>query len=333
MTRNINTTFNVQAVYVGGTGRCGSNLLKQIMTQHSDVCALPFEPRYVIDPDGIIDFLCGEEKNWSPFNTSHRIARLEKFLNRVAKRTWVDELSLLTWKTVPGLRRLLTKPSYSAWQLDKVIPGFSKRALQLVENLKEISFPASWCGASSFSSNYNISFGSHSAKADVPRLLADFVNANIAEFAGLSNSSIYLDDSTFCILHCEEILSLDPTAKFIHLIRDPRDVVASYVKQSWTPGSLYDAVGYYMSVIARCVENLDRQPSENQIVVKFEELVCNYDETVERIEKFTGLDFDDCDNKIRLKSSVIGKWKEQIRPDDLALLAPLKKFIDKFEYE
>ena len=39
----------MRTILIGGTGRCGTNLLKNIFTNHSSVVTLPFEQRFFID--------------------------------------------------------------------------------------------------------------------------------------------------------------------------------------------------------------------------------------------------------------------------------------------
>ena len=54
-------------ILVGGTGRCGTSILKEILATHPNAASLPFEYRFIIDPDGIIDFYASYTATWSPY--------------------------------------------------------------------------------------------------------------------------------------------------------------------------------------------------------------------------------------------------------------------------
>ena len=45
----------INIVHVSGSGRCGTNLLKDLLGRHPDVHTLPFETRFTVDPDGILE--------------------------------------------------------------------------------------------------------------------------------------------------------------------------------------------------------------------------------------------------------------------------------------
>ena len=72
------TSGSPRHVAVGGTGRSGTNLLKQILSEHSQVHTLPFEHRFVIDPGGVIDFYHGFADSWSPFVADRKLRDLER---------------------------------------------------------------------------------------------------------------------------------------------------------------------------------------------------------------------------------------------------------------
>ena len=55
-----------KVIFIGGSGRSGTNILRKILSNHSKVASLPFEHRFIIDPNGIIDFYNSFTLNWSP---------------------------------------------------------------------------------------------------------------------------------------------------------------------------------------------------------------------------------------------------------------------------
>jgi Sulfotransferase family len=87
-----------------------------------------------------------------------------------------------------------------------------------------------------------------------------------------------------------EIQTYLPEARFIHLIRDGRDVALSVLKQDWGPQTVEAAAGKWRS---RVLRGRAQQPYLGfYIEVKFEDLVLHTERELRRICEFIDLDFD-----------------------------------------
>ena len=100
----------------------------------------------------------------------------------------------------------------------------------------------------------------------------------------------------------EELIGLYPHARFIHLVRDGRDVACSYKNlKQLTSGSdnfpnLTDNIG---EIAAEWAENndaiadfLQAEASANSLLVKYEDLIVSPEETSKTICEFLGVPFD-----------------------------------------
>ena len=56
----------MKTCFIGGTGRCGTSILRTVLSRHSSVATLPIEHRLTVDPDGIFDFYRSYTTGWSP---------------------------------------------------------------------------------------------------------------------------------------------------------------------------------------------------------------------------------------------------------------------------
>ena len=87
-----------------------------------------------------------------------------------------------------------------------------------------------------------------------------------------------------------EIQTFLPEARFVHLIRDGRDVALSVLKQDWGPQSIEAAAEKWRS---RVLRGRAQQPYLGfYIEVKFEDLVLDTERELRRICEFIELDFD-----------------------------------------
>ena len=67
-------------IFIGGTGRVGSSLLRSLLLKHKDICGNNFEGRFTVSPDGIFEFL----KN--SHNTQNLYLIYQGITNGISKR-------------------------------------------------------------------------------------------------------------------------------------------------------------------------------------------------------------------------------------------------------
>ena len=86
------------------------------------------------------------------------------------------------------------------------------------------------------------------------------------------------------------LLELWPQARFIHLLRDPRDVAASIIEQGWA-GNHFTAAGQWRAIEEEWERASLAIPDARRIDVRFEELVSDTRGTLERICAFVGVPY------------------------------------------
>jgi hypothetical protein len=91
--------------------------------------------------------------------------------------------------------------------------------------------------------------------------------------------------------HFDRVLHIWPDARFIHLIRDPRDVARSIVDKGWA-GNPYIAARDWMAA-EKCWDALAARVQTGQAVdVRYEQLVTEPQAELTRICRFIGVEFD-----------------------------------------
>ena len=92
------------------------------------------------------------------------------------------------------------------------------------------------------------------------------------------------------VKHMREIQTYLPEARFVHLIRDGRDVALSVLKQPWGPQTIEAAAEKWRS---RVLRGRSQQPYLGfYMEVKFEDLVLHTERELRRICEFVELEFD-----------------------------------------
>ena len=122
---------------------------------------------------------------------------------------------------------------------------------------------------------------------------------------------IWIEKCTGSDIFANEIFKLYKNAKFIHILRDPRDNWA-VIKAGWNKHyhTQYDSIDRLLrSVIDRnyiqqrmAIENQEIYGEDRYMVIKYEDLVIEPEQTIRDVCQFIGLDYD----RVNLEPSFCG---------------------------
>jgi hypothetical protein len=298
---------------IGGTGRSGTNITKQVLAAHSKVFALPFEYRLTIDPDGLIDFYNSFSSTWSPYLADRKIKRLESFLFSLDQ---------------PSKKK--TYSAYSGWTVGKFFPGYKRRVTELINSLVDFRYAAKWVG---YGEEKPMLYASPLPKKELAKILGKFLMDLVKDCLANNRREVFVEDNTWNILFGKELLELTPSAKLLHIYRDPRDVVASLTRQRWAPKKVAQAAQWYDGVMSRWQQVKAQLPRKSFLEVPLEELVAEPETTLKRICKFAGLGFEDELLEIELAQSHSGRWKTDFDKGQLNTARPfIKKWVEQLGY-
>ena len=310
MDNEINNNF----IFIGGSGRSGTNVLRKLLSKHSQVASLPFEYRFIIDPDGVVDFYNSFSSNWSPYYSDVKIKRLNSFLSDLADKS-------------------NNKNRYIDWELSKYFPNYIKNVQNLISDLTCFEYKGSWPGANKDDKDYKIWFSDYKNSESVRLILKNFIEINITDFLELKDKKYFIEDNTWNILYAKELQELIPDSKMIHVIRDPRDVVASFINQNWCPSDLRYSIDMYKSIMEKWFDielNLDKNKFK---LIKLEDLVCNKESVIKEICHFTNLTFENGLLDIDLTKHNSGRWDLELNSKDKKILnIELEDIINKLDY-
>ncbi|MGB3237866.1 MAG: sulfotransferase [Geitlerinemataceae cyanobacterium] len=89
----------------------------------------------------------------------------------------------------------------------------------------------------------------------------------------------------------DRLLRLYPQAKFIHMVRDGRDVAYSCVKEKGWSGNPWLATERWMEAERLWDEVSQQIPAERKLEITYEDLVCQPVQTLDRICEFLGISY------------------------------------------
>lgn len=153
------------------------------------------------------------------------------------------------------------------------------------------------------------------------------------------------------VRYLTELKALFPNARFIHIVRDPRAVVASSIKMPDNSRDVLIHAATWRSDVWHAIDFF--QNNENCYTLRYEDLVTHTREELQKLVDFLGIAFDEkmlsyqSDAKNMLKDepwkvgttrkvygSSITKWKQELSRDQASVVELLAgHFMNEFGYE
>jgi len=223
---------------------------------------------------------------------------------------------------------------YSGWHIARYFgkERFAKEFEQLVDSLTDGVSASRWLGSPSFRL--------HPTFMETRPQPYDEVAAKMAEcfdtlYRGMpsanESSSHWLDDTPLNLLRARGLLRSFPSSRLIHIYRDPRDVLASYVTKFWGGDDIRRTSLRLQGIYRQWLTTSESLASDRVFEVSLESLIQSPAETLQRLSAFIGVPMEEAMWDIDLSRSNTGRWRTEIPSKDLdfvheALHAPIKHY-------
>ena len=181
----------MRAIFIGGTGRCGTTILRRSFRLHPDCLTFDTELRVLVGPGGLLDLLDTFVRRWDPWAGDDAVNRFVR----------AAELHFAKGRVPP-------------------LSAAVARVMGMVTSRKHARLRRDTAWAFMY---------------ETTQLRTDQAQGVIDEFFDLLNEEgkTLVDDTPYNICHVSRILEWLPDAKFVHIIRHPREVLGSMSKMQW----------------------------------------------------------------------------------------------------
>lgn len=174
-----------------------------------------------------------------------------------------------------------------------------------------------------------------------PGTTADAIRTVMALYAQLRGKPLYGDKTPGYVISVDLLAEHFPEARFLHIIRDGRDVAMAYLdRDEWGPSSLADAAHYWKSRVGRGRRAGRRLGPGRYREVRYEDMVDDPEDVTRELCDFLGLEFDPAMLRFHEKGADfiaqthdpaafrnlakpitkgMRDWRTQMTPDDIAL--------------
>lgn len=289
-------------VFIGGTGRSGTSIMAELLNSHAELCLPSHENKLIVEHGGLRDIV-------ECLSGRYDIARFH----------FIIQDFLLRAQRMQQFGFPVAELNHRLNQLRKEQKLGFQQAFEIVQR-ENPAIPGSIHAI-------GIRFGTEHyiacVKAFLLRIAAHVAPEGIVSPDGLlkpfflaktftrdailaecrcfldelyeqpltaARASRWVDDTPLNFLYFDFLYELYPKMKFIHMIRDPRDVASSFTSQPWFPSDQPLAISVCAAMIRNYCALKDRIPADSLLEVRLEDLVTKVDETVARIAVFLGVE-------------------------------------------
>lgn len=258
----------LNAFFIGGTGRCGTNLVREMLALNEKVFSPPFEIRLFIDPDGLVDLYTYVKSSWSPQSIQIKLERVRKFVLSLAAKGGEGD-------------------RYVDWELEKLFPDYTRKSEEFISKLIDFEFEGYW---HRMKEPGNILYTSYDVES-VRNVIREYIIALLDEL--MEKEMFYVDDGTYNLFYAPGLSEILPEAKFLHMKRDPLQVIGSMKNDGWCPDNAADVALWYADSLNRIEEQLSVIPKDKLLVVHLEDLRTKPLKELTKICDFIGLPMGD----------------------------------------
>ncbi len=314
-------------IFIGGTGRSGTTVLKRVLACHSKVVSLPDELRVIVDPEGALDLISALSDHWSPYNADLTIRHFREIMlacgrSRTSFSVYLEKVE----------KNLFRKIGFAPRRYLGIGLGYNfgyafyhRRLDQLIDDLSYAVTRGSW-GGSPFQLRGRIYETGPESRQDIEKTISGFFDDLYAHIAQNAETH-WLEDTPYNILHANELLNLFPAMRLVHIYRDPRDVLASYLHFTWGGEDCSTAARRLAGIYQRWFEIRESLPADCFLEVSLEQLSNNPRNGLKKICNFIGVEFEERLMGISLDKVHAGRWQQEI-PE--AGRARIEKYLGKY---
>lgn len=329
-----------QIVFVAGLGSTGSSALIDLLREVRTYYTLENEFRLFVDPGGLVNLRDALVDNWSVFQSDIAIKNFKKMVLSLSSK----------WRS----------PNSHIDHTRFIDNQFIKQSNEYIDSLTELHFRGLWYGIDNIWlrqinkipffnrrkwTTKPVYVGKKLSDEQFNDLTYSYIKSMIDYCLEKEGKKHFCFNENLSCMFPEKILKMVPGSKIINIIRDPKDVYADSVRVKWLaiPENKKEYIKWQLAVYNGWmkVEELARKwdpDCEKLRVVKFEELVLKYDETVKSIFEFLSINKNDHIMKRKflnpsISSKNIGQWKKLITQEEAQIFdSDFKQFYKHYYY-
>lgn len=281
-------------VFVGGTGRSGTTVMGDLLGNHPDVrTSTPIEIKFLSNRSGLLDVVFGRDDLPNKQRKSVSIFHYRTYRKRKQREN-------------EKLANILAEFEDQVWNKWWDIDAPPPHGRGLVSG---ISRP-----------NFEKLMSALRRDLRINRIWAArrFMKRFIALQYETGSEKYWVETTPMNIPTADKLLKLFPSALFITMVRDPRDVIASLLTKNWGPTTPMEGLTWIEKRLADGHIALKSVPAKQKIIIALEDLaINNREETYRKLTNFLGISDSPrmrmfFEEELTPENATCGRWKKEI---------------------
>lgn len=289
-------------IFVGGTGRSGTSVMADILNSHPQIVLPAHENKLIVEKDGLKDLVDQLSGRFDMKRHHYAVANFARWartlralgfrdpkLNaqvqalRTEQRMGFHKACEVVARQNPGAPLSIHAVGFGfdVAHYDRCVNGFIRRlCLSVVDDgimdteglIKPFIIPRPF------------------ARDEILAECRAFLDELYAPALERASATRWCDDSPDSWMYLDFLYELRPDMKFIHMIRDPRDVIGSYMKQVWAPSDPKVIVAMFKAQFADYERLKSRIPADRVMEIRLEDLSGDKAGVMDELSRFLGLE-------------------------------------------
>lgn len=285
-----NNNIILRPIFIGGTGRSGTSLLKEILNSHADGIAIPVELRIITDPGGLLDLISALGCNWSPYRADFAIHEFRKLVENTVTTSHLKSFVahfLMSIGMAPAKYATLGVGDYFGHE------HYRHSLNRFLDQVVLFHSSGRWHGSPPYRFKSVIEEAGPMADAKASEIAADFISALYANVQGGKNARFWIDDTPFNILEADRLFRLFPNSFLINVYRHPMDVVASHMERVWGSNQLEAIVRRIANVYRRWFDIRSQLAPSQFTEIKLEDALLDPEKEITHLCHQIGIETDE----------------------------------------
>lgn len=302
-------------VFIGGTGRSGTTILRRILTNHSQIISFPRELRVIADPDGAIDLMSALTSDWTPYKADKAIHRFLRLMQLCDSYSFWGKPAIL-------LRKLgISSRPYAGMGFGEIFGRrfYRARISKLLDDIVSYKSRGSWVGSEPYMLPAYIYEAGPFKIQEISQIIAGFFQDLYSQLTSNNAETHWVEDTPENLLNVQRLKLLFPNMRFIHIFRDPRDVVASYSHRLWGGDNLGIIARRVSQIMNEWLHIRSQLSYDEYFEISLEELAGNPERNLERICEYIGLPMTIKVSETQLDREKVhsGRWRQEFNQEDV----------------
>lgn len=310
-------------VFIAGSGRSGTTVLKRLLTGHRDIFSLRDEARFLTDPDGLRTVCDALSDGWSSPSSQQALTRFERMMRQLRRRSWSFYMQRGLQRLFPlrMIQRMVLQP-YSSYGLatDLGYGHYDRSVAAYLADLTAYRFPGRWAGQEGPTLHPEVRLGKRLPRAEIFKISAGFVEQLLQPAMERSGATRWCEDTPGNMHYAGFLAELFPSMKLIHIVRDPRDILASTRHMPWASPNVEDLVKGMTMLTERWRHQKDQLPAGCLLELRLEDLVADPVNVIPGLLDVLGLEPDPALAAFDLSRHHTGRYREELTEREISLI-------------